>query len=648
MTSSTTYVRQDADSGELEQLLSVLPPRVAVPLRAQADVGGLLEIVLDLGRVPTARFLDREMEIGGGDVTAEDLQLVAECIGDFGEDNRAGIERTLHRISAIRNRKGKIIGLTARVGRAVFGTIKIIDDLTKSGRSVLLLGRPGVGKTTMLREVARVLADEHGQRVVVVDTSNEIAGDGDIPHHGIGRARRMQVPSPALQHEVMIEAVENHMPQVIIIDEIGRELEAQAARTIAERGVQLIATAHGNSLENLILNPTLSDLIGGIQSVTLGDEEARRRRTQKSILERKAPPTFDVLVEIQSWSEVAVHKEVAKTVDAILRGNPVPPESRSIEAGEVVASQPPPPAPAAAPGGQLRQDGSRTPKSRVRVFPFGVNRSRTEQITRSSGLPIDVITDVRHADAVMTTKAHYRNRPQAVRSAEAASIPVYVLRKNTAQQIEQCLVSIAQSKAPERSMESAVSEAETAAGRLKNGGDEESVELLPSKLLRAAPPAPDRRAQRPRLTQRRPRTLPPRPPLPHLGAAAAVPHATPPWAVVAKGAPCVHRPSIYLGQRDDDEEDDQLSAGMGRRTRRTSTQPLRLAKRGRGGRGRRGCFRGRHADADGYPKGIGACRPSADCRPRQVALARAANPSAVSAVSTPSFGVRPPYLPLPT
>ena len=479
MTSSTTYVRQDADSGELEQMLSVLPPRIAVPLRAQADVGGLLEIVLDLGRVPTARFLDREMEIGGGEVTAEDLQLVAERIGDFGQDNRAGIERTLHRISAIRNRKGKIIGLTARVGRAVFGTIKIIDDLTKSGRSVLLLGRPGVGKTTMLREVARVLADEHGQRVVVVDTSNEIAGDGDIPHHGIGRARRMQVPSPALQHEVMIEAVENHMPQVIIIDEIGRELEAQAARTIAERGVQLIATAHGNSLENLILNPTLSDLIGGIQSVTLGDEEARRRRTQKSILERKAPPTFDVLVEIQSWSEVAVHKEVAKTVDAILRGNPVPPESRSIEAGEVVASQPPPPAPAAAPGGQLRQDGSRTPKSRVRVFPFGVNRSRTEQITRSSGLPIDVITDVRHADAVMTTKAHYRNRPQAVRSAEAASIPVYVLRKNTAQQIEQCLVSIAQSKAPERSMESAVSEAETAAGRLKNGGDEESVELLP-------------------------------------------------------------------------------------------------------------------------------------------------------------------------
>ena len=484
MTSLTIPNELEHNSGEvsedLEKLLSALPPRITEPLRTQSDVTELLEIVMDLGRIPTARFLNREMEIGQDDVTTEDLQLVADHIGDFGQDNRAGLERTLHRISAIRNRKGKIVGLTARVGRAVFGTIKIIDDLVQSGQSILLLGRPGVGKTTMLREVARVLADEHGKRVVVVDTSNEIAGDGDIPHHGIGRARRMQVPSPALQHEVMIEAVENHMPQVIIIDEIGRELEAQAARTIAERGVQLIATAHGNSLENLILNPTLSDLIGGIQSVTLGDEEARRRRTQKSILERKAPPTFDVLVEIQSWSEVAVHKDVAKTVDALLRGNPVPPESRSIDkTGELTATQPPPPAPAVTPGGHLRQDGSHAPKSRIRIFAFGVNRSRAEQVVRSSGLPVDMITDVRHADAVMTTKAHYRNRPQAIRSAEAASIPVYVLRKNTGQQIEQCLVTIAQAKAPERSLDSAVSEAEQAAQRLKNGGNEEAAEMLP-------------------------------------------------------------------------------------------------------------------------------------------------------------------------
>ena len=266
-------------------------------------------------------LLDRE-------IGEADIAHVVEHIGTFGDDNRAGIERTLHRISAIRNRSGKIVGLTCRIGRAVYGTIEIIGDFVECGKSILIMGRPGIGKTTMLREAARVLADDLGKRVVVVDTSNEIAGDGDIPHPAIGKARRMQVRTPSLQHEVMIEAVENHMPQVIVIDEIGTELEAQAARTIAERGVQLIGTAHGNNLDNLMLNPTLSDLIGGIQSVTLGDEEARRRRTQKSVLERKAPPTFDVIIEIQDRERVTVHADVADTVDSMLRGDPVAPELR--------------------------------------------------------------------------------------------------------------------------------------------------------------------------------------------------------------------------------------------------------------------------------------------------------------------------------
>ena len=313
---------------DLDALLESLPAEIVAAVHALPAKEALIEVVLDLGRRPEARFPDAEVTLLEREVDETDIAHVVEHIGTFGDDNRAGIERTLHRISAIRNRNGKIVGLTCRIGRAVYGTIEIIVDFVETGKSILIMGRPGIGKTTMLREAARVLADDLGKRVVVVDTSNEIAGDGDIPHPAIGKARRMQVRTPSLQHEVMIEAVENHMPQVIVIDEIGTELEAQAARTIAERGVQLIGTAHGNNLDNLMLNPTLSDLIGGIQSVTLGDEEARRRRTQKSVLERKAPPTFDVVIEIQDRDRVLVHADVAETVDSLLRGDQVAAEQR--------------------------------------------------------------------------------------------------------------------------------------------------------------------------------------------------------------------------------------------------------------------------------------------------------------------------------
>src|SRR5664279_2791278 len=312
---------------DIHELKRVLPSHLTAKLDDIGSIDDLLEVVLDLGRIPTARYINREVELSEHEVTRIELDAIVDSIGVFDTDNRAGIERTLHRISAIRNRRGEVVGLTCRVGRAVYGTIDIIQDLIESGQSVLLLGPPGVGKATMLREAARVLAD--AKRVIIVDTSNEIGGDGDVPHPAIGKARRMQVSKPDQQHEVMIEAVENHNPEVIVIDEIGRELEATAARTIAERGVQLIGTAHGNALDNLMLNPTLTDLIGGIQAVTLSDEEARRRGTQKTVLERRAPPTFDVLVEIQNRDRFAVHTDIMTAVDALLRGFPLPPEIRT-------------------------------------------------------------------------------------------------------------------------------------------------------------------------------------------------------------------------------------------------------------------------------------------------------------------------------
>ena len=301
---------------DLDALLGVLPEIIAQAVRDANDSDNFLEVILDLGRVPTARFTNHETVLSETEVTHTDIDYVVERIGDFDADNRAGLERTLHRISVIRNRRRHIVGLTCRVGRAVYGTTDIIQDLIESGKNLLILGRPGIGKTTQLREAARILAEN--KRVVIVDTSNEIGGDGDVPHPAVGRARRMQVSKPSLQHEVMIEAVENHNPEVIVIDEIGRELEAAAARTIAERGVQLIGTAHGNTLENLLLNPTLSDLVGGVEFVTLSDEEARRRGTQKTVLERRSAPTFDVLIEIQTRDRLAVHLDVAELVDSVI------------------------------------------------------------------------------------------------------------------------------------------------------------------------------------------------------------------------------------------------------------------------------------------------------------------------------------------
>ena len=488
---------------DLGAIIEKLPPAIAEPIAKREDKEDLLEVIMDLGRTPQARFPGETIELARHEITEADLQHVIKRIGAFGGDNRAGVERTLHRISAIRNRGGKIVGLTVRVGRAVYGTIRIIEDLILTGKSVLLLGRPGVGKTTMLREVARVLADDALRRVIVVDTSNEIAGDGDIPHAGIGHARRMQVPTPSQQHDVMIEAVENHMPEVIVIDEIGTELEATASRTIAERGVQLVATAHGNTIENLITNPTLSDLIGGIDAVTLGDDEARRRRTQKTVLERKAPPTFDILVEIRGRNDVNIHADVADIVDKMLRGYPVTAERRFMDdEGQGHRTQVPVAVSAMSENGrserspkpvrgreprrgapQRREEPEHVdtpeepPAQTSHILPYGVNKGKLQQAMASSSAAVELVSELAEADLLLTTKNFYRRRTRALLDAEEQGKPVYVLRKNTTTQIHQFLRALARSQprqATRAEVGKAIEEVEQAVSRIADEGDHQA------------------------------------------------------------------------------------------------------------------------------------------------------------------------------
>lgn len=491
---STVSTQRMQITDDLNQLLDILPLAIRTILQQHPQRDRLIEVVMDLGRLPEARFPKEAIYLGETPISLDDLQYSIERVGLFSGDNRAGIERTLHRISAIRNRTDKIIGLTCRVGRAVFGTIAMIRDLVETGNSILLLGRPGVGKTTALREIARVLADDLHKRVVIIDTSNEIAGDGDIPHPAIGRARRMQVARPELQHQVMIEAVENHMPEVIVIDEIGTELEALAARTIAERGVQLVGTAHGNRLENLIKNPTLSDLVGGIQSVTLGDEEARRRGSQKTVLERKAPPTFAIAVEMLERQRWVVHPEVAQTIDMLLRGKEPSLQVRTVdEQGQVEITQETPQTPSpqtVIPTQTLqsvprstgwRASGRMVPLSPlsdslnqpefeqlleqswpqpesvnelrpmsalsgedapVYVYPYGISRSQIEQVIEVLNLPIILTKELQNADAVIALRSQVKTHSKLRQVAKGRHIPIYGIKSNTIPQISRILQRI--------------------------------------------------------------------------------------------------------------------------------------------------------------------------------------------------------------
>jgi len=440
---------------ELTQLLDIFPLPIRQALIRLPNVDSVIEVVLDLGRRPEARFEDDFVFLTDNPVTHEDMAAVGSHLSPFGGDNRAGIEQTLHRISAIRNRTGNIVGLTCRVGRAVYGTIDIILDVIRSGKSICLLGRPGVGKTTMLRECARVLSEDR-RRVVIVDTSNEIAGDGDVPHPGIGHARRMPVAIPSQQHSVMIEAVENHMPQVIVIDEIGTEAEAMAARTIAERGVQLIGTAHGQTLENLLMNPTLADLMGGISAVTLSDEEARRRGTRKTVLERKAPPTFDVLIEIQDRDRLAIHQNVGEVVDALLRGYTPQPEVRQRTAsGGIDIVQEADPAAVAVietqPRTQQREDemlfgpnGEAVGENDkpLMIFPYGVSRNKIERAIQNLRVNASIARKWDDADVVVTLKTLERKESERLKSIAAENVPIYSIKTNTTTQIQSALKDV--------------------------------------------------------------------------------------------------------------------------------------------------------------------------------------------------------------
>lgn len=513
---------------DLQRLLDILPLEIRLVLEQHPERESLVEVVMDLGRCPEARFPEQAEYLSEIPVSQEQLQYCIGRIGRFGGDNRAGIEQTLHRISAIRNRSGEIIGLTCRVGRAIKGTIGMIRDLVETEQSILMLGRPGVGKTTALREIARVLADDLNKRVVIIDSSNEIAGDGDIPHPAIGRARRMQVAHPELQHQVMIEAVENHMPEVVVIDEIGTELEALAARTIAERGVQLVGTAHGNAIENLIKNPTLSDLVGGIQSVTLGDEEAKRRRTQKTVLERKAPPTFEMAVEMLQRQRWVVHSSVADTVDSLLRGHSPASQVRTTASdGSVTITRELPtistagmPRVADAPSYSLspsnkrraarrvlpfpqspegewfaekledersldeicwqphqssdveRQSGKNSLEKPLYLYPYGISRHCLEEALSTLCLPIVLTQDIDSVDAILALRSHVRKHSNLRRMATERQLPIHMIKANTMSAITRTLRACLGMDEPDTTDEHELGK------RASNGGTEDEIAAL--------------------------------------------------------------------------------------------------------------------------------------------------------------------------
>ena len=487
---------------DLDKLVEILPDRIREHID-YAKMDDVIEIVLDIGRPPEIRHSDGKIEyIDTSEITYEDITHITSRVQEFTSDNRSGIPGTLHRISAIRNRQGKVVGLTCRIGRVVTGTISCIKDICLQNKSILFLGRPGVGKTTKLREISRLVADELGKRVVIVDTSNEIAGDGDTPHPAVGHARRMQVRQPEFQKDVMIEAVENHTPEVIVVDEIGTEAEAQAARTIAERGVMLIATAHGNSLESLIKNPTLSDLVGGIQSVTLGDDEAKRRSSQKTVLEREKQPTFDIVIEILDRNTLAVYKDTAEAVDYILRGWPIRPEIRRVDKVYNFASTQAPAVekeptvidkinaldnkiehPESLKFSFSRQKYVDEVKKFKKIYLYAVSRSIAEKVIERLDLNAEVTRNLDDADIVIAHKNFVKGGAKVLSTAEEKRLQIFYVKTNSMAQIQKVIkeaLDIAEINERQTFYditEKALDEAKSAIEKILAGADD--IELKP-------------------------------------------------------------------------------------------------------------------------------------------------------------------------
>lgn len=479
---------------DLNTLIDILPPKIKRNIQANL-LEDAIEIVLDIGRIPEVRLGNGKiLYLGGENVTSDELEYIVKNIPEFTTDNRSGIAGTLHRISAIRNRQGKIIGLTCRIGRVVTGTIACIKDFVVQNKSILFLGRPGVGKTTKLREISRLVADELEKRVVVVDTSNEIAGDGDVAHPAIGKARRMQVSQPEFQKDIMIEAVENHTPEVIVVDEIGTEYEAQAARTIAERGVMLIATAHGNTLENLIKNPAMSDLIGGVQSVTLGDDEAKHRGSQKTVLEREKQPTFDIVIEIIDRNTLAVYKDTAEAVDYILRGWPITPEIRKVDseynpALKIIEKVNELDKKASTPLNFSfnRQKYVNDNKKHKRIYIYAVSRSIVDKLIERLDISAEIVRNVEDADFVIAHKNFAKGGTKILSTANEYRLPVFFVRTNSMSQIQKVLkdaLNLTQGGEIEKPVvgyldetELALNETKAAIAKIAEGA--ESIELEP-------------------------------------------------------------------------------------------------------------------------------------------------------------------------